>query len=98
MAQTLTTQPALSLVGGAGHERRITWRRYVNNIGSSHFARYAMQIDGKPNGLWIRHVSHPTAIRPYYITDAHGRLMTMRKFARLNEAKAAAIIVSKRKA
>lgn len=67
-------------------EQGVNWRRYTNVCRSD----YAMTIDGAPNGLWIRAVSHPTALRPYYVVMPSGEML-QRKFSRLDDAKAAAL-------
>jgi hypothetical protein len=67
-------------------ERGVAWRRYPGPCRSS----YQMTVDGFPNGLWIGAVSHPTALRPYYVKLPSGEVL-QRKFSRLDDAKAAAL-------
>ncbi|UEM08256.1 hypothetical protein J4G43_025885 [Bradyrhizobium barranii subsp. barranii] len=66
---------------------RITWRRHPSVCR----AHQQMLVAGAPNGLWIRGISHPTALRPYYVVMPDGQTLD-RKFARLVDAKAEAII------
>jgi hypothetical protein len=66
---------------------RITWRRQASICR----AHQQMLVDGVPNGVWIRAVGHPTALRPYYVVMPTGRILEQ-KFPRLPEAKAAAIL------
>lgn len=66
---------------------RITWRRQPSICR----AHQQMLVDGAPNGLWIRAVGHPTALRPYYVVMPTGRILEQ-KFPRLVEAKSAAIV------
>lgn len=53
-------------------------------------ADYAMLLDGRPTGFWVRACGHPTALRPYYVVSPTGEELE-RKFAHLVDAKAAAI-------
>lgn len=66
---------------------RISWRRQPEICRASQ----QMLVAGAPNGLWIRAAPHPTALRPYYVVMPTGRILA-RKFARLVDAKAAAIV------
>jgi hypothetical protein len=66
---------------------RISWRRQTSICR----AHQQMLVGGAPNGLWIRAIPHPTALRPYYVVMPTGRILAQ-KFPRLVEAKTAAII------
>lgn len=64
----------------------ITWRRHPTPCR----AHQEMLISGLSTGTWICAVTHPTALRPYYIVMPDGRELE-RKFARLEDAKPAAL-------
>lgn len=64
----------------------IEWRRYAKVVG----ANYEIIADGVDTGTFVCHCGHPTALRPYYVQMADGRILD-RKFHRLTVAKAAAI-------
>jgi hypothetical protein len=51
---------------------------------------YQLSVDNKPTGFWVRAAQHPTALRPYYVLTPRGEVLD-RKFAHLDDAKAAAI-------
>lgn len=70
--------------------RGVTWQRHP----MPPFTNYEMLNDGIPNGVWIRHCGHQTALRPYYVVAPNDDIIE-RKFRRLEEAKLAATMVAK---
>lgn len=64
----------------------IAWRRHPSPCRASHQAI----VNGVASELWIIAVTHPTALRPYYVTLPGGRILE-RKFSHLVDAKAAAV-------
>lgn len=68
-------------------ENDITWRVCRNVCRSDH----EMLISGIPVGIWIMAAQHPTALRPYYVSD--GGAVSLRKYGLLVDAKTAALTV-----
>ncbi len=64
----------------------VGWERHAAAVG----AHYELMIDGKATNNWVKHCGHPTALRPYYVRLADGRVLE-RKHRLLDDAKAAAI-------
>ncbi len=64
----------------------VAWRAFPTFCGR----HYQMLADDQPNGAWVRHWGHPTALRPYYV-EATAETFLPLKCGLLKDAKAAAI-------